>query len=155
MELELRREINYTWPDCNRSIPMTLGAPRPRGKTRTRDENVAIATKVGAAVAVLVVLLLSVLWFRARYEPDMLRLRSAHTVTLSWKASSSPVAGYNVYRSTSPTGNYVRINSTLVQGTTFTDRYVQSGSTYYYVTRAVDGLGRESINSNEARATIP
>jgi hypothetical protein len=134
---------------------MTLGAPRPRGKTRTRDENVAIATKVGAAVAVLVVLLLSVLWFRARYEPDMLRLRSAHSVTLSWKASGSPVVGYNVYRSTSAAGNYVRINSTLVQVTTFTDQYVQSGSTYYYVTRAVDGRGRESVNSNEVRATIP
>ncbi len=128
---------------------MRQSAPRP-----ARDQNVAIGTKVGIAVTVLVVLLLSV-WFLARHRPDILRLRSAHTVTLSWKASSSPVAGYNVYRSTSSKGNYVRINSTVVQGTAFTDQYVQSGSTYYYVTRAVDGQGRESINSNEAQATIP
>jgi hypothetical protein len=134
---------------------MPLGSSRPPGKARARDQNVATGTKAGIAVAILVVLLLSALWFRARHQPDILRLRSAHTVTLSWKASSSPVTGYNVYRSTSPAGNYVRINATLVQGTTFTDQYVQSGSTYYYVTRAVGVRGRESVNSNEARATIP
>jgi hypothetical protein len=134
---------------------MTSAAPRPPGKTRARDKNIARGGKVGIAIAVLIVLLLSVLWFRAAHQPNILRLRSAHTVTLSWKASSSPVTGYNVYRSTSPSGNYVRINSMLVQGTTFTDQYVHSGSTYYYVTRAVDVRGRESINSNEAQATIP
>lgn len=128
---------------------MTLGAPR------ARDQNVAIGTKVGVAVALLVVLLLGALWYWARLQPNTLRLRSAHTVTLTWKASSSPVVGYNVYRSTSPSGNYLKINSMLVQGTTFTDRNVRSGSTYYYVTRAVDIRGRESPNSNEAPATVP
>ena len=43
----------------------------------------------------------------------------------------------------------------LVQGVTFTDNSVENGVTYYYVTRAVDTLGHESVNSNEARAAIP
>jgi hypothetical protein len=54
-----------------------------------------------------------------------------------------------------PAGNYIRINSSIVQGTTFIDRTVESGRTYFYMTRAVDALGRESVNSNEASAVIP
>jgi hypothetical protein len=121
----------------------------------TRDRNLAAWTKVGTGIAVLGVLLLSVQWFRITNKRPALRLRSSHTVLLTWKASSSQVAGYNVYRSTTPAANYVRINSSPVQGLTFTDDTVESGSTYYYVTRAVDRRGQESNNSNEARATIP
>src|ERR1700689_4935227 len=80
---------------------------------------------------------------------------TTHAVALKWQPSSSRVAGYNVYRSMTPAGNYVQINSSLVQGVTFTDNTVESGLTYYYVTRAVDTLGHESVNSNEARAAIP
>jgi hypothetical protein len=121
----------------------------------TRDRNLAIWTKVGTGIAVLGVLLLSVQWIRVTIQPAELRTRSTHTVKLTWKASSSKIAGYNVYRSTTPAGNYVRINSSPVQGLTFADDTIESGLTYYYVTRAVDARGFESTNSNEARATIP
>jgi hypothetical protein len=80
---------------------------------------------------------------------------NTHTVTLTWKGSTSHVAGYNVYRSITPGGNYARINTSLVQGLTFTDNTVESGKTYYYATRAVDTRGHESANSNEASAAIP
>jgi hypothetical protein len=78
-----------------------------------------------------------------------------HKVTLTWKGSTSHVAGYNVYRSMTPGGNYTRINTSLVQGLTYTDNTVESGKTYYYATRAVDARGHESVNSNETSAIIP
>jgi len=125
----------------------------------TQDRSASVWMKIGTGSAVLVVLLLSAHWVRMTAGwPSLIRLRSTgtnHTVKLKWRASSSPVAGYNVYRSTTPAGNYVRINSSPVPGTTFTDNTVEGGLTYYYVTRAVDALGRESVNSNEASAAIP
>jgi len=125
----------------------------------TKDRTLSVWTKVGTGIAVLVVLLLSALWVRmtSGWSPGI-RLQSrgtTHTVALKWRPSSAQVAGYNVYRSMTPGGNYVQINSSLVQGVTFTDKTVESGATYYYVTRAVDALGHESVNSNEARAAIP
>lgn len=78
-----------------------------------------------------------------------------HTVSLSWTASTSPVAGYNVYRSTTSGSGYVKINSSLVGGLTYTDSNVSSGTTYYYVTTAVDSNGVESVFSNQATAVIP
>jgi hypothetical protein len=125
----------------------------------TKDRSVSVGTKVGTGIAVLVVLLLSVLWVRMTSGlPSAIHLQSRgtpHTVALQWRPSSSRVAGYNVYRSMTPAGNYVQINSSLVQGVTFTDNSVENGVTYYYVTRAVDAPGHESVNSNEARVAIP
>jgi fibronectin type 3 domain-containing protein len=65
------------------------------------------------------------------------------------------VSGYNVYRSTVSGNSYTKINSSLVTGLTFTDSTVQNGTTYYYVTTAVDSSGNESVYSNVASATIP
>jgi hypothetical protein len=125
----------------------------------TRDPVLHIWTKIGTGIAVLVVLLLSVEWCRVTNgQPAVIRLqvlRKTHTVRLTWKASSSQVAGYNVYRSMTPGDNYVRINTSLVQQLTYTDNAVDSGVTYYYVARAVDGRGYESVNSNETSAAIP
>lgn len=79
-----------------------------------------------------------------------------HSVTLSWAASTSSVAGYNIYRSTASGGPYTTIlNSSLVTGLTFTDTTVQAGTTYYYVVVAVNSNGVESSDSNQASATVP
>jgi hypothetical protein len=78
-----------------------------------------------------------------------------HSVALTWNASSSTVAGYNVYRSTVSSGPFTRINSSLVTGLSYTDSTVQNTTTYYYVTTAVDSGGNESAFSNEVSATIP
>jgi fibronectin type 3 domain-containing protein len=77
-----------------------------------------------------------------------------HWVALSWNASSSSVTGYNVYRSTVNGGAYARISS-LVSALTYNDSTVQSGTTYYYVTTAVDSQGTESVFSNQVVAVIP
>jgi len=76
-------------------------------------------------------------------------------VALSWTASTSTVSGYNIYRSTTSGGSYVKVNGSLVSGLSYNDTTVQSGTTYYYVATAVDTSGDESVDSNQATAVIP
>lgn len=79
-----------------------------------------------------------------------------HSVSLSWTASASPnVAGYNVYRGTISGGPYTRINGSLDAGTSYVDKGVSSGGTYFYVTTAVETNGVESGYSNQAQAVVP
>lgn len=77
-----------------------------------------------------------------------------YSVSLSWNPSSN-VAGYNIYRSTSPTGSYARINSGLDASTTYTDSGVAAGQTYYYEATAVNSTGQESVPSTPVAAAIP
>ena len=78
-----------------------------------------------------------------------------HSVALSWTTSSSTsVVGYNIYRGAKAGGPYSQINS-MNADNTFTDGTVQAGQTYFYVTTAVDGTGKESTFSNQTQATIP
>ena len=78
-----------------------------------------------------------------------------HSVDVNWTASTSTVAGYNVYRGTVSGGPYSKINSTLIAGLTYTDSTVSSGATYYYVVTAVAADGTESSFSNQVQAIIP
>ena len=78
-----------------------------------------------------------------------------HSVDLKWKASVSRVAGYNVYRSETDGGPYIKLTSAPVRATNYTDRSVQSGHTYFYAVTAVDSKGKESIHSSQAKASIP
>jgi len=56
---------------------------------------------------------------------------------------------------TSGTG-YAKLNaSSPALGLSYTDTTVQNGTTYYYVTTAVDSSGTESSYSPEAQAIIP
>jgi hypothetical protein len=79
----------------------------------------------------------------------------AHDVNLSWAASSSAVAGYNIYRGAQPSGPFAKINSSLETATVYTDGTVVSGEIYYYATTAVDSSGAESGYSNVAQAVVP
>jgi hypothetical protein len=78
-----------------------------------------------------------------------------HLVALTWNASTSTASGYNVYRSTVSGSAYTRINSSLVNGLSYSDSTVQNSTTYFYVTTAVDSNGLESSFSNEVSAPIP
>jgi hypothetical protein len=80
---------------------------------------------------------------------------TSHSVALNWTASTSTVAGYNVYRGSQSGGTYTKVNSSLITGTAFSDSTVQAGQTYYYVTTAVDSNNVESAYSNEVSAVIP
>jgi hypothetical protein len=80
----------------------------------------------------------------------------AHSVTLSWVASTSTtVVGYNIYRGSVSGGPYSKLNSTPNAGLTYTDSTVAAGQTYFYVVTAVDSSGNESVVSNEAAVTVP
>ena len=78
-----------------------------------------------------------------------------HLVMLSWKASTSLVVGYNIYRSSKSGGPYARLNSVLDASTTYVDGAVQNGQSYYYVTTDVNSSGTESGYSNQVQITIP
>jgi fibronectin type 3 domain-containing protein len=60
-----------------------------------------------------------------------------------------------VYRSTTSGSGYAKLTGSLVSVVNYTDPSVVNGTTYYYVTTAVDGSGNESTYSNEAVAVIP
>jgi hypothetical protein len=79
-----------------------------------------------------------------------------HTVTLSWKAStSSNLKGYHVYRAAVAGGAFTKLTASPVSTTAYTDSSVASGRTYYYVTTSVDSNNTESGYSNQATAVIP
>jgi hypothetical protein len=78
-----------------------------------------------------------------------------HSANLSWQASTSTVAGYNVYRGTVSGGPYAKVNSGLVGGTSYTDTTVAAGQTYYYVVTAVDSSNAESSYSAQVSAVVP
>ncbi len=80
---------------------------------------------------------------------------ATHSVKLSWKASVSPdVTRYNVYRSTSRSGPFVKLTSTPVLGTSYTDTTVVARRTYYYVATSVTSKGKESRYSKMVRARV-
>ncbi len=77
-------------------------------------------------------------------------------VSLVWTASTSQnVVGYIAYRSLTSGGPYTKLNANLIANTSYIDQTVQSGTTYYYVTTAIDSQGLESVYSNEAGAAVP
>jgi chitinase len=64
--------------------------------------------------------------------------------------------GYNVYRSTSATGSYAKINSSVDPNTAYSDSSVTSGQTYYYEATSVNAAGMESPKSTPpVQAVIP
>jgi hypothetical protein len=81
--------------------------------------------------------------------------QQAHSVNLSWSASTSTAVGYNVYRSTVSGTGFVRVNPSLIGNLTYSDTTVHGGTTYYYIATAVDSSGKESADSNEVSAIIP
>jgi hypothetical protein len=92
-------------------------------------------------------------------SPQTVSLSGAgmHDVILSWTASTTPsVVGYNVYRGTTSGGPYpTELNSSPINGTTYTDATAQAGQTYYYVVTAVasDDV-TQSADSNQVSATV-
>lgn len=80
---------------------------------------------------------------------------SGHDAQLSWKASTSSVTGYNVYRGTKTGGPYAKVNSSVSASTSYSDATVQAGLTYYYVVTDVNAEGTESGYSNQVTAVVP
>jgi hypothetical protein len=82
-------------------------------------------------------------------------MATQYSVNLYWNSTPN-VVGYNVYRSTSPTGTYVKINSTLEANTAYIDSTVVAGTTYYYGATSVNSAGQESARSTPpVEAAVP
>ena len=63
------------------------------------------------------------------------------------------VDGYNLYRSTTPTGIFEQINTTLITDNSFIDENVTNGNTYYYRLKAVMNADFETPFSDIYEAT--
>ena len=79
----------------------------------------------------------------------------AHSITLTWDASSSPVSGYVVYRATDTPAAFIPVLTTLAATTQYTDTNVTAGHTYIYLVTAYDSANVESTPSNQVSATVP
>ncbi len=76
------------------------------------------------------------------------------SVSLSWTASSAAV-GYRVYRDDHSGSGWVRVNSSNITGTVYTDSTVAAGKTYAYAVTAVASSGTESSKSAAVSASVP
>lgn len=79
-----------------------------------------------------------------------------HFVTLTWvPPSSADVAAYNVYRSKSAVGPFLRKATVAAAEHEYVDKSVEGGETYYYVLTSVSVEGMESTDSTLAIAPVP
>jgi len=77
-----------------------------------------------------------------------------HSVTITWTASKTAVAGYNVYRLSPPSGP-VKLTNGIAYGTQYTDSTVEAGQTYSYYVTSVNFKGIESKPSEKITVTVP
>ena len=77
--------------------------------------------------------------------------RGATSLGLSWTApADGDLYGYVVYRSTASGSGYAEVGRTDAATTKFTDAGLTSGTTYYYVVKALDQANNLSAASAEA-----
>lgn len=80
----------------------------------------------------------------------------ANKVELSWAQNDYEVlAGYNIYRSTSPDGYFEKINLYLVTENDYVDTNVEPGVTYYYYFKVVNTDGNEEENTSNIASAAP
>lgn len=102
-------------------------------------------------------------WLVSPTAPEVFQLPAAPTNVkltegtnsnaLTWNASTdAKVTGYNVYRSNTSGGGYVKLGD-KVTSSTYTDSTAVSGNTYYYVVTAVTAAN-ESYYSEAAHTAI-
>jgi fibronectin type 3 domain-containing protein len=80
---------------------------------------------------------------------------SGSQISLSWSASTDNVGvvGYRVYRSQTSGEPKTLLTATPVAGLMYTDSGLASGTTYFYVVKAIDAESNQSAASPEASAT--
>ncbi|QGQ98997.1 S-layer protein [Paenibacillus psychroresistens] len=79
-------------------------------------------------------------------------LTNSGAIKIKWTAISG-ATGYNVYRSTSLNGTYLKINTSAISSNSYTNTGLSAGATYYYKVTAVKP-GVESAQSNAVFVTL-
>lgn len=100
-------------------------------------------------------ILLGLLWFSLGAGIFISGFSSEASIEIQWETESEfDTAGFNIYRSNLPDGEFVQINPQLIPSQadpasgasyTFVDTAVESGQTYYYML--------EDVEYNNARET--
>jgi hypothetical protein len=142
----------YTWSIVKGSLPPGLSA-----KASSTTTSITVSgTPTGAGSNTFEVRVIGC-GGRISRQTYTVQIQQPYTVNLNWDASTSPdISGYNVYRSTTSNGPYSEINTGgLVAGTTYADSTVASGTTYYYVTTAVNSSDQQSTYSTQITVQIP
>ena len=83
-------------------------------------------------------------------------IASAAEVTLAWDANTEPdLAGYKIYRRTSPNDDWVLVITVDSSTTTYTDSNLNPDTQYYYTITAYDNAPtpNESPHSSESSVT--
>lgn len=78
----------------------------------------------------------------------------SHSVTLNWRASSSVVVGYFVFRGLSA-GNLTQLNAIALPSTSYVDKNVAGGNTYVYAVKSMDASNVLSNFSSTVTVKIP
>ena len=77
-------------------------------------------------------------------------------IALDWADSpATDLMGYNVYRSTTETGTYTKLNSSPLAASTYVDTTAGSGAQVFYRVRAIDSSENESASSATVAVTPP
>lgn len=84
-------------------------------------------------------------------------LHTGRDLNLSWTANTTDddLTGYNLYRSTSSTGPFAKVNTTLLDGriTSYRESGLPRDQTFWYYLTAVDQTGNESPPANRVSVT--
>lgn len=76
----------------------------------------------------------------------------AHSVSISWTASTDAVDGYNVYKGSAAGAETVKVNAALITTDSFVDANASLGTSFYAVKSSLGGV--ESLLSNSIEAVI-
>jgi len=102
----------------------------------------------------IVAIVLSLIWPLAAMAEEP--TPAASVVVVEWTTESEvDMAGFNLYRSDSPDGPYVKVNATLIPGASdpllggkyaYTDTNVVAGQTYYYKLEDIELDGTTTLH---------
>lgn len=77
-----------------------------------------------------------------------------NAINLSWKAAANAL-GYNIYKSTSENGTYIKLTSAPIGQTSYTDTAVDPNTTYYYKVGVAGGMTSGPVSSTIPGNNIP
>jgi len=93
------------------------------------------------------------MWYNHPPYPPLVKARALENANeITWESAipgTYPISGYKVYRSPFPAKNYVLLFSTSSTENEYMDSQGSMSENYYYLVRAFDEDGTESIPSNE------